>query len=211
MMYMITKDRFGEFVDEIAEMHRLRYRVFKERLNWDVTVSGDMEIDEYDALGPVYLLHRNHAGRVEGCVRLLPTTGPTMLRNSFPVLLGDEPAPFRPTIWESSRFCLDVDAVAQKAELGLSHPTFELFAGMCEFGLARGLTDIVTVTDVLVERMVKRIGIPWRRISQPKRIGNSLAVAGFAEVSWECLSRVRKAGGLTTPVLWAPVPLKAIA
>ena len=80
-----------------------------------------------------------------------------------------------------------------------------------EFGLARGLTEIVTVTDVLVERIVKRIGIPWRRIHLPRRIGNSLAVAGFAEVSWETLARIRKSGGLTSPVLWEPVPLKAIA
>jgi acyl homoserine lactone synthase len=210
-MYMISSDRFGEFAHEIAEMHRLRHRVFKERLDWDVTVSGDMEIDEYDALGPIYLLHRNDAGRVEGCVRLLPTTGPTMLRNSFPILLGAEAPPFHAAIWESSRFCLDVDAAAQKGELGLSRATFELFAGMCEFGLARGLTEIVTVTDVLVERMVKRIGIPWRRIGPPKRIGNSLAVAGFAEVSWPTLARIRGAGGLSSPVLWEPVPLKATA
>jgi acyl homoserine lactone synthase len=211
MMYMITSDRFGEFANEIAEMHRLRYRVFKERLDWDVTTSGDMEIDEYDALNPIYLLQRNHAGRVEGCVRLLPSMGPTMLRNSFPALLEFEAAPSRTTVWESSRFCLDVDPTAQKSELGLSHATFELFAGMCEFGLARELTDILTVTDVLVERIVKRIGIPWRRLGRPKRIGNSLAVAGLAEVSWNTLLRIRKAGGLPGPVLWEPVPLKAIA
>lgn len=211
MMYMITSDRFGEFANEIAEMHRLRYRVFKERLGWDVTVSGDMEIDEYNSLEPVYLLLRNYAGGVQGCVRLLPSTGPTMLRNSFPALLEFEPEPVRRTVWESSRFCLDIDAAAQKAELGLSHSTFELFAGMCEFGLARGLTDIVTVTDVLVERMVRRIGIPWRRLGHPKRIGKSLAVAGVAEVSWDTLSRIRRAGSLPGPVLWEPVPLKAIA
>jgi len=37
-------------------MHRLRYRVFEERLDWDVQVSGDMEIDAFDACQPVYLL-----------------------------------------------------------------------------------------------------------------------------------------------------------
>ena len=50
MMQLITADHYGNFVDEIAEMHRLRYRVFKGRLDWDVHVSGDMEIDEFDAL-----------------------------------------------------------------------------------------------------------------------------------------------------------------
>ena len=55
MIYVIDKDCFGAFAPELAEMHRLRYRVFKERLDWDVTVSGDMEIDEYDALDPIPL------------------------------------------------------------------------------------------------------------------------------------------------------------
>ncbi len=32
MMYLITSEYFGECVEEITEMHRLRYRVFKDRL-----------------------------------------------------------------------------------------------------------------------------------------------------------------------------------
>jgi acyl homoserine lactone synthase len=32
-------------------MHQLRYRVFKERLDW-----GDMEVDSFDALHPAYLV-----------------------------------------------------------------------------------------------------------------------------------------------------------
>jgi N-acyl-L-homoserine lactone synthetase len=36
MMQLITQDHYGEFVEELAEMHRLRYRVFKRRLDWDV-------------------------------------------------------------------------------------------------------------------------------------------------------------------------------
>ena len=84
MIQLITPDRYGAFLDELAEMHRLRYRIFKERLGWDVEVSGDMEIDEFDACRPAYLLQRDDDGRIQGCVRLLPTTGPTMLRDTFP-------------------------------------------------------------------------------------------------------------------------------
>ena len=49
MMQLITSDRYGAFADDLAEMYRLRYRVFKQRLDWDVEVSGDMEIDTFDA------------------------------------------------------------------------------------------------------------------------------------------------------------------
>ena len=62
--------------------------IFKERLGWDVEVSGDMEIDEFDACRPAYLLQRDDDGRIQGCVRLLPTTGPTMLRDTFPAAAG---------------------------------------------------------------------------------------------------------------------------
>ena len=84
MMQLITADHYGHFVNDLAEMHRLRHRVFKERLAWEVQTSGDMEIDEFDALHPAYLIQRASDNRVQGCVRLLPSIGPTMLRDIFP-------------------------------------------------------------------------------------------------------------------------------
>ena len=63
-------------------MHR-RYRVFKERLDWNVGTSVGFEIDAFDALKPNYLLLRGDVGRVDGCVRLFPSTGPTMLRDNL--------------------------------------------------------------------------------------------------------------------------------
>lgn len=59
-------------------MHRLRRRVFKERLDWDVSVSNGLEIDQYDSFKPTYLLAVEQRD-VVGCVRLLPTTGRNML------------------------------------------------------------------------------------------------------------------------------------
>jgi len=207
MMQLITAEYFGSFVGEIAEMHRLRYRVFRERLDWEVQVSGDMEIDGFDALQPCYLLQRAGDGHIQGCVRLLPSTGSTMLRDTFPVLLDGACAPASPTIWESSRFALDVTADAPKGAHGLAIATYELFAGMIEFGLSRQLTEIVTVTDARMERILRRAEWSLRRIGKPRALGSTLAVAGYLEVSIESLVRVRAAGGLQGPVLWAPVAL----
>jgi acyl homoserine lactone synthase len=209
MMQLIAAEYYGQFVSEIAEMHRLRYRVFKERLDWEVQFSGDLEIDQFDALHPTYLVQRGSGGRLQGCVRLLPSTGPTMLRDTFPILLDGAPSPFSATIWESSRFALDLGADLPKAIHGLAAATYELFAGMIEFGLSRQLTEVVTVTDARMERILRRAGWPLRRIGRPRALGNTLAVAGFLEVSIESLARVRAAGGLEGPVLWAPVALAA--
>ncbi len=208
MMQLITTDYYGNFVDAVTEMHRLRYRVFKERLDWDVQFSGDMEIDEFDAFHPAYLIHRGNDNRIQGCVRLLPSTGPTMLRDTFPVLLDGTAAPISPAIWESSRFALDLPPDTPKTH-GLATATYELFAGMIEFGLSRHLSEIVTVTDARMERILRRAGWCLRRIGIPRALGSTLAVAGYLEVSIESLARVRSAGGLQGPVLWAPVALAA--
>ncbi|MET4121159.1 N-acyl-L-homoserine lactone synthetase [Bradyrhizobium sp. JR1.5] len=205
MMLLITPDYYGEFINELAEMHRLRYRIFKQRLEWDVQVSGDMEVDEFDVLRPVHLLHRSADGRVQGCVRLLPSTGPTMLRDTFPILLDEQPAPRSDYIWESSRFALDVPPDASKASGGLAAATYELFAGMVEFGLSIRLTEIVTVTDARMERILRRAGWPLRPIGKARPLGKTLAMAGYLEVSTDALERIRKAGHISGPVLWAPV------
>lgn len=211
MMYLITPEHFGECANEVMEMHRLRYRVFKERLGWDVQVSGDLEIDQYDALGPSYLICKGQDGRIQGCVRLLPTTGPTMLGETFPALLGGNPMPHDPHIWESSRFCLDLATQSPKAVRGVSQGFCELCSGMIEFGLSRGLTEIVTVTDLRVERLARSAGWPSRRMGEPREIGNTKATAISLEISKNALSRIREAGGLLGPILWAPVPLEKVA
>ncbi len=132
-----------------------------------------------------------------------------MLRETFPILLDGAPAPASPTIWESSRFALDLHPDAPKPTRGLATATYELFAGMIEFGLSRHLAEIVTVTDARMERILRRAGWPLRRIGKPQALGSTLAVAGYLETSIESLARVRSAGGIQGPVLWAPVALAA--
>ncbi|MBR0840460.1 conjugal transfer protein TraI [Bradyrhizobium liaoningense] len=205
MIQLITSSSYGAFTDNLVQMHRLRHRVFKLRLAWEVQTSGDMEVDDFDGLQPDYLIQVADNGQVQGSVRLLPTLGPTMLRDTFPALLEGNPAPSTPLVWESSRFAIDVAADAAKGNHGITRAAYELFAGMVEFGISRQLTDIVTVTDARMERILRRAGWPLRRIGNPSAIGNTLAVAGYLEISRGTLANLRNAGGLSTPVLWTPV------
>ena len=198
-----------EFPDLIAGMHRLRYRVFRDRLNWDVSVSGDMEIDAYDALKPTYIVAVDENGAVAGCARLLPTTGPTMLANTFPALLGSTPCPRSHTIFESSRFCVDTscetvtEGAGAAASTGIRETTFSLLAGILEWGLVNGQDAVVTVTDVRFERILKRAGWPLERFAPPMQIGSTKALAGQLPISQSALSTVRQNGQLTEPVVAA--------
>ena len=204
MMQLITADYYGQFVDDLSEMYRLRHRVFKERLDWDVQISGDMEIDEFDALHPAYLIQRASDNRVQGCVRLLPSTGSTMVRDTFPILLDGSPAPTSPTIWESGRFALDLRPDTPKTTRGLATATHELFAGMIEFGLSRQLTEIVTVTDARMERICAAQDGPcggsvnlarWEERSQSRDISKPQSKAWCASAA-PVVCRVRCSGRL---------------
>lgn len=183
-------------------MYRLRYRVFKERLGWSVETSEDQEVDRFDAVGPSYILYVDSASVIRGCVRLIPTSGPNMLRDVFSELVPPDQMPHDPGTWESSRFAVDLTASLLTSDVS---PTLQLFIGMIEFGLASGLNAIVTVTDTRVERLLRRAKWPLRRFGPPKLVGTTKAVAGLLEISPAALADVREAAGISHPVLWAPV------
>jgi N-acyl-L-homoserine lactone synthetase len=184
-------------------MHRLRRRVFSDRLDWKVSVSNGLEIDQYDALTPTYLLGVDRRD-VVGCVRLLPTTGPNMLADTFPVLLDGRAVPKNAKIWESSRFCVDTQNVAATAETGLKEATFLLFAAMIEWGQRHALQSIATVTDLRMERILRRAGWHLHRLGEPRQIGATKAVAGLLPITDDALRAIRAAGKISRPAIGAP-------
>lgn len=208
---VVTHSDCPEFPDLIAGMHRLRYRVFRDRLNWDVSVTGDMEIDAYDALRPTYVIAADASGSVVGCARLLPTTGPTMLANTFPALLGLNPAPRSDKIFESSRFCVDTHSADSVSATGLRDVTFSLLAGILEWGLSKSQERVVTVTDVRFERILRRAGWPLERFAPPMQIDDTRALAGHLPITESALMHVREIGQIEGPVLAARVTQKAAA
>ena len=69
-------------------MFRDRADQFKTRLNWQVEVDQNgFERDEYDALNPLYVIWESPQGLHQGSLRLLPTTGCTMIEDHFSHLL----------------------------------------------------------------------------------------------------------------------------
>jgi N-acyl-L-homoserine lactone synthetase len=184
MITVLSKENVGHHVSSLYQMHRLRKQVFSDRLGWSVAVSGDLEVDEYDALAPVYVLSETADGDVLGGVRLLPTVGPYMLRNTFAALLDDIEAPASELLWEASRFA--VAKSSAKGDGGLACATYELLIGVLQFSLANDIEAIVCVVDLRMERVLRRAGWHMQRLGPERRIGNTIAVAGRLDVS-ECL------------------------
>lgn len=177
-------------------MHRLRRKVFHERMGWDVAVIRDWEIDGFDAFDPLYVLSVDEEGEVVGSLRLLPTTGFTMINDVFSEVLPDGAPIVSPLIWESSRFAVDRDADIPVGPNGISRATAELGLGMNAVGMQLGLTQIVTVYDALVHRTLKRAHCAGEPIAPPKRIGGTLSYAVLYEVGTQTEESVRAVSGI---------------
>lgn len=150
----LNKERFADLLDE---MYKLRARVFGDRLGWEVTITNGREIDQFDHLDPAYVIGLDDEGHVISCVRALQTTGPHMLSDVFQVLLDGEPPLRSSTLWESTRFCVDTQRLSGDGTMkAVSRATCELMIGSLEYARRSGISDIITVIDPVVNRVLKR-------------------------------------------------------
>ncbi|NKL60104.1 acyl-homoserine-lactone synthase [Rhizobium leguminosarum] len=174
----VAPEKYERHRDFLRQMHRLRATVFGGRLAWDVSITAGEERDQYDDCRPTYLLAIADGGKVAGCVRLLPASGPTMLEQIFPRLLDAGSLRPHTGMVESSRFCVDTSLISQREVSQLHLATLTLFAGIIEWSMASGYSEIVTATDLRFERILKRAGWPMQRLGEPAPIGNTIAIAG---------------------------------
>ncbi|EPE93861.1 acyl-homoserine-lactone synthase TraI [Rhizobium grahamii] len=171
--------------------HQLRAAVFSNRLNWDVKVVNGCEADAFDALGPNYILAISTGGRLAGAARLLPATGPTMVADVFPSLLPEGRLNAHPGMIESSRFCVDTTLEEGRGDGTVHEATVTMFAGIIEWCVANGFSEIVTVTDLRFERILARVEWPLQRLGQPQKVGVTTAVAGTLPVNAGIFERLR--------------------
>ncbi|RDD61711.1 acyl-homoserine-lactone synthase [Ferruginivarius sediminum] len=208
MIEVVTPDIAFLYRDKLDAMHRLRHRVFKERMDWDVNSRDGKERDVYDLLRPIYLLATDEVGRVNGSLRVLPTTGPYMLRDVFPELLEGQAAPTHPQIWEISRLAVEGSGEGAEQRKSVNRVTGEVFAGLVEWALMFGIKEICCVYDVRIGRLVNLLGLYPKWVSEPRQIGKTVAVAGRYDVSDAVLKAVRDRSGLGETVLYNRDPLE---
>ena len=140
----------------IDQIYRLRYRVFGQRMGWDVESLHGREIDEFDAETTIYGAVQNQSGDLEGCFRLLPTTGPYMLKNLFPQLLHGHPAPENDRILETSRFAVLPNDMRPRSLHSLFEVTAELLTLQLTYCIEHNISTVVCATDVRFERILRR-------------------------------------------------------
>jgi acyl homoserine lactone synthase len=169
----------------LSSMNELRNDVFLRGCGW--TLQPDLRInaveqDAYDTVDAVYLMVHDETARVSACARLLASTGPHMLREQFPQLLGGALPPNDPAIWELSRFAIAAHAGNQGRHLALCTFTQELLHVAFEAAQQRAIRRLIIVTSVRIERLLLRARFDAHRIAPPDSVEGVLCVAILIEV-----------------------------
>lgn len=201
MIVLVHGSEREAYADLIDQMHVLRAKVFGGRLGWEVKVENGRERDRFDDNWALYVLSVSPEGRVIGSLRALQTTGPNMLADVFPQLLPPGEIVRSPLIWESTRFCADTEYAAGRSANELSRITGELLCGLFETGLTAGLSHVVSVFDLRMERILRRANCTPERLGPPKDIGGVMTVAGLFEVSEAMVAGLHAASGLPLPAV----------
>jgi acyl homoserine lactone synthase len=189
MLVVVPRDR-DRYAAETDAYFRLRKAVFVDRLGWDIPASGDLETDEFDLQPCVYLLAAE-GGRVTGGVRIMPTTGPTLLATRFARIIPDNFRFQAPTIWELTRFCVEDDLEPFRSRYGVKRVAAELCLAVLDFGLDNGLTHFVAVFDERVYHLTHRAGFPCEIVNMAPDSVSGRIYLGLWDVSEEGRARMR--------------------
>jgi acyl homoserine lactone synthase len=202
MILVIDALNQNRFADVLDEMFQLRARVFGDRLGWQVRIEDGREWDDFDDLNPAYLVGLDDAGHVISCARFLQTTGPHMLSDVFHAILDGQPPLRSANIWESTRFCVDTQRLASDARCGaVARATSMLMVAMLEYAKGAGITDIVTVIDPVMNRVLKRSACaPYDYLGKVTPMGKVAAMAALLDCTPERIAALRTFAGITEDV-----------
>lgn len=189
MIVVIQQHNAHRYRNLLDKMFRLRARVFHDRLKWNVRVADGKERDRYDDERPVYVIYTDdQCSEVKGSLRLLPTTGPTLVADVFSDTLPDAVHLSAPTIWECSRFCLDDKILASGIE-GIIFASRVLIAALGDVAIGAGIELIIANFDAPKLRLYRRIGCEVEVLGSTSRYGSPVYL-GLHRISKAIVGRV---------------------
>lgn len=148
MIKYVTVGEREENQRYLEQYFRLRKKVFCDHYGWVEPTADGLETDLVDETYCVYILYLDQeTDQVLGGVRMAPTTGPTLMHTVWAHMLPD-PDDFRsPTIWETTRFCVDTVARQSGAGRFVNQPNLALSLAMMDFAAENGIGSIIGVCE----------------------------------------------------------------
>lgn len=190
MIYAINRENRDHYTDQLEEMFSLRYRLYVEGRGWKALARSDeREVDQFDTIDATYLLGIDDIGHVTGGLRLVPTTGPHLIRDVFPHAVQWGRIPSGKTIFELTRCFVVPEAAPDRASRRCA--AGEYYCAMFEYGLAIGLTHISLLCDTFFLPHMLECGWHARPLGPPTPYDEGECIAVLFEVSEKTLERTR--------------------
>lgn len=169
--------------DEVlVGLAQYRHKVFVETLGWELPTQAGLELDQFDRPDTLYVAAREE-GRYIGVARLLPTLRPYLLSEVFPELMGGAPPPQSAEVWELSRFAaIDFHSNALSGQFS-SPTTVGLLKAVESCALRHGVSRLVTVSPLGIERLLRKLGFTTYRAAPPQIINGHPLFACWIELN----------------------------
>jgi acyl-homoserine lactone synthase len=202
-VHVIRRDNRHLYLDILEDYFRLRHQIYVVERNWTVLDRPDKrEIDQFDTDGTVYLLGLEGRSIIAG-MRLVPTTGPTLLSDLFPKLSLDGPIR-RPDVYELSRIFVVRN---RRGEHAGPRAEAVIQAAAMEYGLSVGLSAFTIVLEAWWLPRLLDQGWVARPLGLPIDIDSMSTVAVMVDVNeraWTEICLRRSVPGAT--LVWQGLP-----
>ena len=213
MFVTIQAHEYAKYAGILDQVFCLRKRVFIDALEWNIPASGDQERDFYDKLNPAYLVWcSDDLKRLYGCMRLMPTTGPTLLYDTFRATFPASVNLVAPGIWEGTRMCIDELAIAADfPDIDAGRAFSLLLLALCECALAHGVHTMVSNYEPHLKRVYRRAGVTVEELGRSDGYGRHPVCCGAFEVSHGVLASMREALNIDMPLYRRSVPDQSLS
>ncbi len=202
MFITVEAHQREQYADLLRSMYRLRKRVFVDDMGWDVPVDGDFERDGYDEFGAAYLIWFNPRTRaVYGSMRLMPTTGPTLLYDVFAETFPAASGLSAPGIWEATRTCVDASLIARDFPgMTVNRALGLLCLATGECALAHGIHTVVCNYEPHMKRVYAGFGARLDELGRADGYGRRPVCCGTFSISADFVTGMRAALGQYDPL-----------
>ncbi|MVA98533.1 GNAT family N-acetyltransferase [Nitratireductor sp. CAU 1489] len=203
MIYALTTNELAARPDLWDEVRRLRHKIFVEEMGWDDLRSPDSrESDQFDHDEAVHhLCMRN--GRLAGYQRMLPTTRPHLLTDVLSDLCEGE-GPKGSNVFELTRYA--VAHAHRDGRRGVSTVGSELIAGFVEWGLERGVDQVIIEFEPMWVLRALQLSFLARPLGYQRTYGRQQVVATLLTFNEQTLDVVRGRRSHHAPVLSRGMP-----
>ena len=175
----IVTDKVDSFSNgDLKKIYAYRKKIFVDQLRWKLSVCDGEEVDQFDHSTAVYIVAKDENDEVIGFARLLPTNTPYLLEQIFPYLANGQILPRSPLIWELSRFAVTGTPIPGRYS---SSVAIALLQEAFAFASRNGIPQLIAVSYIGVERLLRQEGFFATRLNAPEKIDGANVCAYWIE------------------------------